>query len=98
MRLYSRNANDWTTQLRVIAHAAKADQGQELHDRRRGRCARASRLVSCSPPALLEAANTWRHTMTGLLSVAAGRDGGRSPITHSVWWLFNHLVGPGEQY
>jgi hypothetical protein len=40
-RLYSPNANDWTARLRAIADRCSTDQSQELHDRRRGGCARA---------------------------------------------------------
>jgi bifunctional non-homologous end joining protein LigD len=32
VRLYSRNAYDWTVRLAAIAAAARADQGQEFHD------------------------------------------------------------------
>jgi ATP-dependent DNA ligase len=39
VRLYSRNAYDWT--VRLAALAATAELIKELHDRRRGGCARA---------------------------------------------------------
>src|SRR5215475_7204917 len=44
VRIYSRNAHDWTARLSAIATAAPGDQSPELHDRRRGGCARAGRL------------------------------------------------------
>jgi ATP-dependent DNA ligase len=40
VRLYSRNAIDWTARLAAIAAAARRIKAQELHDRRRGGGAR----------------------------------------------------------
>jgi bifunctional non-homologous end joining protein LigD len=39
VRLYSRNAYDWTVRLAAIAAAAERIKAKELHDRRRGGCA-----------------------------------------------------------
>jgi bifunctional non-homologous end joining protein LigD len=46
VRLYSRNAYDWTARLAAIVTAAEQIKGQELHNRRRGGCA--SRRVTVS--------------------------------------------------
>jgi hypothetical protein len=53
VRLYSRNAHDWTERLSAICGCCPADQSKELHDRWRGGCARARRLVAirrAAPP------------------------------------------------